>query len=173
VSTSNFQPVHAAHERLKLAARVALELKPDRARHLEGRGDPVELIHEARGDLTDRGEPLALEQLRRERAVLPERLVVALPIHDGREQVLRVPGFPNEARDLARVDGVDDVIKVRVRGHEHAHRVRVLALHLGEEAVARHLGHHLIADDDGDLLLLEAAEAPPSHSAPPGHRSDS
>jgi hypothetical protein len=77
--------------------------------------------------------------------------------HDAAE-LLRVPGLRDVAVDAAQVDGLDQHVDVGEGRDDDAGCVGAQLADRLEQLEPRHLGHPLIRDDDGDVVLLGQRE---------------
>ncbi len=78
------------------------------------------------------------------------RLVELLALHtiaDHQQEFCVGPRLFHELEQSDLIDGADDVLFLGVAGQQHTSRLRLDSPHLGKEFQPRHLGHHLIGDD--------------------------
>ena len=102
------------------------------------------LVHRHGGDL--------------EHLVLADEIVALHRVLHGDEQFLAEPRLDDETVDFPLVDRVDDGGEIQHRRDEDARGVGLEQLHLREEFQTGEHRHLLVADHDGEGLLLEQLE---------------
>ena len=111
-----------------------------------------------RADAAERREPLGLEQAAMDRVrVAAEQPRLGRPAQHLRELGAH-PRLDDVANDQAFVDRTQDRIDIRVRGDDHAHRLRPALLRDAQQLFAAHRGHPHVGHDDRDFFGLEDLE---------------